>query len=162
MSIFSKDCPQCAAILPVAAVGCGCGYAFESDEKRESQPSLGEIAQQERLYEEYLRARAEQALQAARVAAAAAALDPTDNLRAVQATLGRRAAETAQAELAAQAARASQFNQLARSSATAWQRRITGPERVGKREHGAPNKRRGAQKRLLASAHGAGCATPRG
>ncbi len=117
MSIFRKGCPQCAAILPVGAVACGCGYAFESDEEPASQPTLAEIAQQEGLYEEYLRARAEQALQAARVAADAAALDPTDNLRAVQATRGRRAAETAQAELAAQAARASQFNQLARPRA---------------------------------------------
>ncbi len=117
MSIFRKGCPQCAAILPVGAEECGCGYAFESDEEPASQPTLAEIAQQEGLYEEYLRARAEQALQAARVAADAAALDPTDNLRAVQATLGRRAAETAQAELAAQAARASQFNQLARPRA---------------------------------------------
>ncbi len=114
MSIFRKGCPQCAAILPVGAVACGCGYAFESDEEPASQPSLAEIAQQEGLYEEYLRVRAEQALQAARVAADAAALDPTDNLRAVQATLGKRAAETAQAELAAQA---SQFNQLARPRA---------------------------------------------
>jgi hypothetical protein len=81
---------------------------------------LAEIAQQERLYEEYLRARAEQALQAARAAADAAALDPADNLKAVRATLGRRVAETAQAELAAQESRASQFNQLARSRAHGW------------------------------------------
>ncbi len=133
MSIFRKDCPQCAATLPVAAEECGCGYAFEPDEKRESQPSLAEIAKQEGLYEEYLRVRAEHALQAARVAADVAALDPTDNRKAVQATLGRRAAESAQAELAAQAARASQFNQLARSRAHGWQTPPAGAERVGKR-----------------------------
>ncbi len=162
MSIFRKDCPQCAATLPVAAEECGCGYAFESDEKRESQPTVAEIAQQECLYEEYLRVRAEYALTAARVAADAAALDPADNLKAVQATLGRRAAETAQAELAAQAVRASQFNQLARSRAHGWQTLPAGPERAGKRSRGARNKRRGAQKRVLASAHGTGYATPRG
>ncbi|MFQ5756067.1 MAG: zinc ribbon domain-containing protein [Acidiferrobacterales bacterium] len=133
MSIFRKDCPQCSATLPVAAKECGCGYTFASDVKRESQPSLAEIAHQERLYEEYLRVRAEHALQAARVAADAAALDPTDNLKAVQATLGKRAAETAQAALAAQAVRASQFNQLARSRAHGWQTLPEGPEQVGKR-----------------------------
>lgn len=111
--MFLKACPECASTLPAHARSCACGYAFEPDDADDSQPMLKEIAKQEQLYEQYLRARAEQASEAARVAADATTKDPGDARKATEAVRGKRAALAAKAELAAQVARVAQFTALA-------------------------------------------------
>jgi hypothetical protein len=77
---------------------------FESGEVAEFLTAEAR-ARDEQLYEEYLRARAQQAAEAARVASELAELHPHDPQKAIAAAQERLAAEQAKAELAAQAAR---------------------------------------------------------
>src|SRR5690606_19030271 len=82
MSIFKRDCPECAAANPPDALLCRCGYCFDPDRLAQTDPEAY-ARQQERLYREYLRARlvhAQAQLQAAREAARA---EPGDRARAV-------------------------------------------------------------------------------
>ena len=66
MSI-SNECPQCAATRPADASRCRCGYLFDPYPLDDAQRTL-ELASEEdeKLYEEYLAARAAQAAKAAR------------------------------------------------------------------------------------------------
>ncbi|MFQ5994533.1 MAG: hypothetical protein ACE5K1_05520 [Acidiferrobacterales bacterium] len=79
--------------------------------------SLQQLVEEERLYGEYLRARARQALEAAAVAADAAARDPENSYKAVRAREGVRVAEDATAQLAAQITRAGKLAKLTKRSA---------------------------------------------
>ncbi len=83
---------------------CSCGYVFESAEIAEFLTAEAR-ARDERLYEEYLRARAHQAHEAARLATELADQHPQDPEKARAAAKERQAAEQAQTELAAQVAR---------------------------------------------------------
>jgi hypothetical protein len=112
VSIYLKACPECASTLPNQATHCPCGYDFAT-EKTEDHATLEQIAREERLYEDYLRARAEQAAHAAEAAAGAAARDPGDMSKAEAAGAGRREAEAARAQLMAQRARRARFVKLA-------------------------------------------------
>lgn len=113
-NIFLKACPECAraSTLPVAA--CSCGYVFQL---QEPQPGVSQqdFAREEQLYEEYLSARAEQALEAARVAEHLAELFPHDRRKVIAAAELQLAAQTAEAELAAQKARVADLMEAARS-----------------------------------------------
>ncbi len=103
-SIFLKSCPECAEHIAVRASACSCGYEFESNEAGEFLTIQARV-RDERLYEEYLRARAQQAQAGARLAAELAGRYPHDLEKAAIAARERLAAEQAEAELAAQAAR---------------------------------------------------------
>lgn len=113
MSIFSKECPQCAATRPTDASRCGCGYVFDPYLLDDAQRTLGLAAEEEKLYEEYLAARAAQAVEAARVAAELAAIDPENEPTAIDDA----GAQAANAELAAQRARAAQAAEAAKIEA---------------------------------------------
>lgn len=103
-NIFLKSCPECASRIAVRASACSCGYMFEAGEVVDFLTPEAR-ARDEQLYEEYLRARAQQAHEAARQASEIAERYPQDAEKARTAALERLAAEQADAELAAQAAR---------------------------------------------------------
>ena len=100
-NIFLKICPECARPSVVTAAACVCGYIFPSHEGQPDAPQL-DIAREEALYEEYLRARAEQAFEAAKVAKRLAELFPNDRQRALEAAKLESAAQVAQAALVSQ------------------------------------------------------------
>ncbi len=99
VSIFTKDCPVCTAHHSLNAVRCRCGYCFEPNKLDGVTQELEVIAQEEKLFRDYLAARADQAEQAWRAAKAAAAIDPT---RAAQVKSAEQAMLTARVELEAQ------------------------------------------------------------
>jgi hypothetical protein len=106
VSIFTRDCPVCAASHPVHAVRCGCGYCFDPGKVDGVTQELEVISQEEQLYRDYLAARAAQAQDAAQVAKAAAKRDPGNTVKAAEALLANQTAMNARAELEAQDARA--------------------------------------------------------
>ncbi|MFQ6021509.1 MAG: hypothetical protein ACE5NW_02205 [Acidiferrobacterales bacterium] len=106
MSIFSKDCPQCGETNAAYAVSCRCGFAFNSaDEDSEGEADAKLSLQEEKLYQEYLAARAQQAATAAYDAARLAAAQPGNNLKVKEAEQANATAEGAKAELAAHQAK---------------------------------------------------------
>lgn len=117
MSIFSKECPHCAATRPADASRCGCGYVFDPYLLDDAQCTLGLAAEEEKLYEEYLAARAAQAVGAAGVAAKLAAIDPENEPTAIDDARAQRGAQAANAKLAAQRARAAQAAEAAKIEA---------------------------------------------
>lgn len=117
-NIFLKACPQCAGVSAVGATRCACGYVFEMPNDDRCPVTMEKLAEEQKLYAEYLGARAEQAAEAARVAAHTAAMDPGNERKASQAATFKRGADAAKAELAAQVARNAQFSELARRAAT--------------------------------------------
>ena len=102
-NIFLKTCPECACAISMTATFCACGYTFPS---YETQPGVSreDIAQEEALYEEYLSARAEQAVEAARVAKHLAELFPHDRQKVLESAELELAARAAEADLASQRA----------------------------------------------------------
>ncbi len=64
MAIYHKDCPRCAATVATYIRRCACGFSFDGSENADSAQEL-EATEEERLYEEYLAARARQASAAA-------------------------------------------------------------------------------------------------
>ncbi|MHB8346228.1 MAG: hypothetical protein ACYDHM_03420 [Acidiferrobacterales bacterium] len=97
MSIFYKDCPQCAATHAASAIRCSCGHFFvpESEAGPDLSPELR--AQEEKLYVAYLAARRDQTAEAVETARAEASMAP-GNARAAQllaeAEVALKAAET--------------------------------------------------------------------
>lgn len=109
MSIFTKDCPQCATPNPVSAVRCACGHCFDvTDKKAAVEVALHE----ERLYHDYLAARVVQAEAEYEVARTDALADPGDTYKAAHALAAEQALHTARAELRAQAQKAARLNTL--------------------------------------------------
>lgn len=91
MSIFKRDCPECATSNPPDALLCACGYCFDPEALARTDPAAY-ARQQERLYREYLAARLTQAEADASAARKAARARPQDksssiSLRAAQAAL---------------------------------------------------------------------------
>lgn len=105
-SIYQKYCPQCMTASPAAVERCACGYRFSESA---SASRWQQVLEDERLYEDYLAARAAQAAQAAVEARAAHQADPEDPLKKAAALKAIDDAETARAALAAQAARITQM-----------------------------------------------------
>jgi hypothetical protein len=104
VSIFQKICPSCAANVAVASDHCKCGHAFEL--AGDFEESADEQAlRDEELYENYLSARTEQAIQAAQ-SAEIAMLEAPDNTDAVAALeLAREVAKSMESDLAEQRAK---------------------------------------------------------
>lgn len=108
MSIFDKDCPECAATLATDAACCACGYVFEPFRSEDLLLALERAIQEEKLFEKYLAGRVKQAAEVARVAATIAAMEPENERRAVEAARANRAAKVAQIEVIVQQARVAQ------------------------------------------------------
>jgi hypothetical protein len=106
VSIFTRDCPTCAANHPVHVVRCGCGYVFDPDKLDGVTQELEAISQEEQLYRDYLAARATQAEDEARHAKGAASREPANTVKTAEALLAQQTAMNARAELEAQNARA--------------------------------------------------------
>lgn len=121
-NIFLKTCPECARASVFTASSCSCGYNFQSPEPPEVM-SQEEIAREEALYEEYLRARAEQAAEAARIAKRLEELFPHEREKALESAKLELAAEVARAELASQRERVAEINEALRESSS-----FTAPE----------------------------------
>ena len=105
MSIFTKDCPQCAETNAAYAVRCKCGFAFNADDGAESQTEEEITLEEEKLYQEYLAARAQQASSTADQTTKLAASQPANQAKLKEAEQAKAAAERAQTELKVQAAR---------------------------------------------------------
>ena len=104
--MFSKDCPQCGKDNAAYAVRCACGYLFGAmEDSVETDDGHAQTVQEEKLYEEYLKARAEQAASSARETARIAATQPGNRVRVEQAAQAKLAAAKVEAELAAQRAK---------------------------------------------------------
>lgn len=86
----------------VNAAACGCGYEFDGDTRRNSRNALESIAEEERLYHDYLVARVTQAQDAAKTARKQAELDPDNHTKAADALFAEQALMTARGELAEQ------------------------------------------------------------
>ncbi len=100
MSIFTKDCPQCAETNAAYAIRCKCGFVFGADAASAESQTREDIAlEEEKLYQEYLAARAKQADSTADNAGRLAAALPADQARLKEAEDAKAAAEHAQAEL---------------------------------------------------------------
>ncbi len=98
MNIFQKDCPQCAAINPVDAVNCDCGYCFDPEALARTNPA--EYAhQQDRLYRDYLAARIAQAEAELIVAREQLKADPGNTYKASGVLLAEQALNALRAEM---------------------------------------------------------------
>jgi hypothetical protein len=107
VSIFQqKFCPECSSTQPLAAARCDCGYLFEVDEIRDDTHAAELNAQQERIYLDYLRARAAQAEETYLVAKRRHDDEPESAMLAADMLLAQQQMHTARAELIAQAGKA--------------------------------------------------------
>lgn len=114
-NIFLKACPECARTSTVAASACSCGYTFLSREAG-LDTSLEDVAREEALYEEYLSARVQQAMEAARVAKRLVELFPHDRKKTLELANLELAAQVAEADLACQRERVAQITEALRDS----------------------------------------------
>ncbi len=113
MSIFYKDCPQCAATLSASTKRCSCGhyFVFENEAEPGLDPELH--AQEEKLYEAYLTARRDQTAETVRTARAEVFRAP-GNAAAIDLLKEAEAALNAcEAELSAQMEKSSEAQKLA-------------------------------------------------
>ena len=69
MDAFEKTCPHCATTSTTDVARCVCGYLFEPHAPNDPQLAVELAAGEEKLYEQYLAARAAQAARAAEAAA---------------------------------------------------------------------------------------------
>lgn len=136
MSIFTKDCPQCATANPVGAVRCACGHCFDLDAVTDKKAVVEVAIHEERLYHDYLAARVIQAEAAYEVARADALADPGDTLKAAHALAAEQALNTVRAEWRQQAQKTVQLKKLTVRSAS--ETRSVAPmakPRITKRKH---------------------------
>lgn len=108
LSTFDKACPECEATNSAAAVHCACGYVFNPLYLEDPQLALEQAAREEQLIEEYLAARAEQAVEVAKEAVQAVLQDPQSERKLLMATRAQRAARAAKAGVVEQRARAAE------------------------------------------------------
>ncbi|TDJ65351.1 MAG: hypothetical protein E2O37_04885 [Proteobacteria bacterium] len=103
MSIFTKDCPQCAETNAAYAVRCRCGFVFSADAADAEAQTGADIAlEEEKLYQEYLAARAKQANSTANDTARLVATQPADQAKLKDAEDAKAVAEGAQTEFEVQ------------------------------------------------------------
>jgi len=114
MSIFQKDCPQCAASNAARASRCKCGYFFDTTAAGGKQATAAVALQEETLYEDYLSARVVQAEATLEVARGNAAADPTNTYKAAEVLVAEQALSAARAELRAQTERTAQLKKVSR------------------------------------------------
>jgi hypothetical protein len=105
LSIFTKDCPQCAETNAAYAVRCKCGFSFGADDGAESQTEEEIALEEEKLYQEYLAARARQASGTADDATKLAAAQPANQAKLNEAEQAKAGVEGTQAELKVQTTR---------------------------------------------------------
>jgi len=119
VSIFYKDCPQCAATHAASAVRCSCGHFFvlESEAGPELSPELR--AQEEKLYEIYLAARRDQTARAMEAARAEASRTPGSAQAARLLAEAEAALKAAQAELDIQMEKSAESRRLAEAARAA-------------------------------------------
>ncbi|HEY8554778.1 MAG TPA: hypothetical protein VIL43_09600 [Burkholderiales bacterium] len=98
MSIFKKDCPECAAPNPADAISCRCGYCFDPDALARTNPDAY-AHQQDRLYRDYLAARIAQAEAELAVARQLASEDPENAHKASNVLLAEQALNALRAEM---------------------------------------------------------------
>ncbi|HEX7043757.1 MAG TPA: hypothetical protein VF203_03990 [Burkholderiales bacterium] len=98
MSIFKKDCPECATPNPADAISCRCGYCFDPDALARTNPDAY-AHQQDRLYRDYLAARIAQAEAELAVARQLASEDPENTYKASSALLAEQALNALRAEM---------------------------------------------------------------
>ena len=103
MSIFQKDCPQCAAPNPANALRCPCGHCFDPEAMKDKRTAAEVAVHEERLYHDYLAARVVQAEATLEVARAEALAEPENTYKSAQALAAEQALHTARAELRQQA-----------------------------------------------------------
>lgn len=103
MSIFlQKFCPECTTGHSLSASRCDCGYLFDVDQSADSAHAAEYDAQQERIYLEYLAARASQAEENYRVAKRKSESTPDDASLAAETLLAQQYMNAARAELSTQ------------------------------------------------------------
>lgn len=102
MSIFLKDCPQCAAENTAQAQRCRCGYFFNPEAIQDRGTAMQLAQHERRSYHDYLAARVVQAEALLQAARADAQTDPDNIYKAAQALAAQQALNTARAEWRAQ------------------------------------------------------------
>jgi len=104
-SIFQKVCPGCMANVALDARECSCGHQFDHDDT-DSDLSSEEIrVRAEELYESYLAARAEQAVNAVKTIQAEFARDPANQDKSRRVATAIEEMQAAEAAWAAQSAK---------------------------------------------------------
>lgn len=138
MSIFTKDCPQCAAPNPTSAVRCACGHCFDPEAVTDKKAAVEVAIHEERLYHDYLAARVVQAEAEYEVARTDALADPSDTYKAAQALAAEQALNTARAELRAQAQKTSRLKKLTVRTAPPPRAAVPRVKPHAKPKHAAP------------------------
>jgi hypothetical protein len=153
LSIFSKECPQCAATGPADASRCGCGYLFDPYLVDDAQRTLGlAVKEDEKLYEEYLAARAVQAAEAAKTEAAEQGAKSWRTKLAAQATKAAKGVARQQVRLAVKTIRAAP-GAVATAKAARIRKAEAAPPVSGR--HLTPSKKPGATFRAAQAAKAA-------
>jgi hypothetical protein len=109
LAIQHTDCPRCAATVATYITRCGCGFSFEGIEDTEPTQRLEALAEEERLYEDYLAARASQAIAEATEAERAMLEEPDNYYRTSRAERAVATREAMLAELYQQKLRATEI-----------------------------------------------------
>ncbi len=102
-NIYQKTCPECAAAVPADAKQCECGYCFEPAHANAGWSSEEQAAQDERLFEDYLAARVEQAIEMMQAAQSELAKSPGNFDKALEVMRRLQEVRAARAALEAQA-----------------------------------------------------------
>jgi hypothetical protein len=98
VSIFQKDCPQCAGSNPSEALFCRCGYCYDPSQVSSHDEALTHVVNEEQNYLEYLNARVTQLQAELEAMLAKQILVPNDATLAADVLLARQALNSARAE----------------------------------------------------------------
>jgi hypothetical protein len=103
MSIFLKECPQCAGSNPSDELFCRCGYCFDPSQVNNHDDALTHVANEEQNYLEYLTARITQVQSELEAKLAAQMAAPKDATLAAEVLLAQQALSSVRAERKLQA-----------------------------------------------------------
>lgn len=106
-SIYEKTCPTCSAGNTPPAERCTCGHAFLADETSVDPQQIGEAE----LFQEYLRARVDQAVAALEAARDELARQPKNIDKAMRVLKAVRDADQCRSELVAQTVQTRQMRE---------------------------------------------------
>lgn len=110
MSIFLKDCPQCAGSNPSDALFCHCGYCYDPSQVRCHDDALIHVVNEEQNYLDYLSARVTQVQAELEAKLAAQVLAPGNTTLAADVLLARQALGSTRAELRLQSEKVESLN----------------------------------------------------
>ncbi|MDH5648659.1 MAG: hypothetical protein OEY67_03305 [Gammaproteobacteria bacterium] len=114
MSIFTtKSCPLCQSVLSGSIDRCYCGYSFAPSAEEETAQNALLRAQEEKLYEQYLKARVDQAKEMLIIAESVYAQKPDNNDHRQHLQDARAGLDKAIEELAVQSALVNETQRLA-------------------------------------------------